>query len=89
MLAAPLEAFNAPNDNARRGRRNALAHQVVEVANLLAAGRPTDAVAAVDAVLAKLDDVASPPDWMKSGAVKTQLRNNLLLMRRLMLQQPA
>ncbi len=57
-----LSLVSAPNDNAARGRRNALANKVDAAANAVANGDP--ALPLLDSVLKRMDGDASPPDWM-------------------------
>jgi hypothetical protein len=78
--------MDAPNDNARKGRRNALASQLMDAANLVATGNITEAHAALNSLLDKLDGTASPPDWMQAGQDKTELHNDLVLLNGLLLQ---
>ena len=85
-LAYPLSVIDAPNDNARKGRRNALASQLMDAANLVALGNMTQAHAAVGSLLDKLDGASNPPDWMQVGTQKTALRNDLVLLQGLLLQ---
>jgi hypothetical protein len=85
-LAYPLSVMDAPNDNARKGRRNALASQLMDAANLVAIGNITQAHAALNSLLDKLDGTSSPPDWMQAGPDKTDLHNDLVLLNGLLLQ---
>ena len=79
MLAYDLSVFDAPNNNARKGRRNALANKLIGAANEVGVGELGAAVEGLEDLLDKLDDAASPPDWMNSGGEKAALRNNVIL----------
>jgi hypothetical protein len=87
VLGYELSLFDARNDNARQGRRNALGNKLSSAANDVAGGRLADALSTLDSVLDKLDDLASPPDWMNTGDAKTALRNDLILIRGLIALQ--
>jgi hypothetical protein len=72
--ATPLCEFDAPNDNAARGRRNAMCNKVMAAANAVADqdfGSATDGLASL---LDKLDDEPNPPDWMLAGEPRDDIR---------------
>ena len=59
-----MGSFDAPNDNARRGRRNALSNRLIAAANAVRAGDILGAIDILESVLLRLDGDPSPPDWM-------------------------
>ncbi len=65
-----LSLFDAPNNNARKGRRNALCNKLNAAANAVAAGDFQDGFDQLTSVLAKLDDAPSPKDWMVTGTTE-------------------
>jgi hypothetical protein len=75
----PLQVFDAPNVNARSGRRNALCNKLIAAANLVASADYADAKDKIEHDLQpKLDGEAIPPDWMIEGAEeKDSLRTEL------------
>jgi hypothetical protein len=60
----PVDSFDAPKDNARRGRRNALSNKLTAAANAVRAGEIEDAIDLLESVLLRLDGDPRPPDWM-------------------------
>jgi hypothetical protein len=70
-------AFSGPNSNARRGRRNALANQLQEVANLVEAGRFAEALDKLEHIATLLDGDPSPPDIMGPGPERDALRDEI------------
>lgn len=70
-------AFSGPNANARRGRRNALANQLQEVANLVEAGRFAEALDKLEHIATLLDGDPSPPDVMGPGPDRDALRDEI------------
>jgi hypothetical protein len=75
-----LTLFDARNDSARKGRRNAIGNKLNSAANDVAAGYLVDALATLNSLLEKLDELDRPVDWMVASDDKTELRNNLVLM---------
>ena len=59
-----LEAFDARNDNARKGRRNATCNKLRAAANAVADGDFQSASDVLTSLLEKLDGASSPKDWM-------------------------
>ena len=59
-----LSLFDAPNNNARKGRRNAISNKLNAAANAVASGDFQDAIDQLTSLLAKLDGAPNPPDWM-------------------------
>ena len=59
-----LENFDAPNNNARRGRRNAMCNKLNSAANKVAQGNFASAHDKLQSLLQKVDDENQPPDWM-------------------------
>jgi hypothetical protein len=88
VLTYDLALMDARNDNARKGRRNAISNQINGAANDVAAGSFDEAASGLTSLLGKIDDQSDPPDWMIGGEVKTSLRNNIILMRGLIELQP-
>lgn len=81
VIALNLSVFDAPNDNARRGRRNALCNKLQAAANAIASGDLQGALDKIDNDLVpKLDGEPAPGDWMVDGAEKGSLLENLQLM---------
>jgi FG-GAP repeat protein/thrombospondin type 3 repeat protein len=78
--ALDLDLFNGANANANVGRRNSLATRVQSAANRLCDGQHASALAHLNAVLEKIDDVEPTPDWMFPSAEKTSLRESVLLL---------
>ncbi len=72
-----LGLFNGPNNNANKGRRNALANRAVEAANLIAAGDIPGAIDELQSLLAKIDGQTPPPDWMDDSPEKSNLAGEL------------
>lgn len=59
-----LEHFSAPNNNARKGRRNAMCNKLNSAAKAISKGNYQDAYDQLGSLLQKLDDLPSPGDWM-------------------------
>ena len=74
VLAVAEAAFEGPNANAERGRRNALSNRLQAAANQIAAGNFEEALAILEHVLDLLDGDPSPPDVMEDGPAKDALR---------------
>lgn len=80
ILAINLSSFNGPNANANKGRRTALANRASEAANLIALGDYDGAIATLQSLLDKVDDLMPPPDWMSSSPQKTALAEEIRLL---------
>ena len=65
-----LELFNGPNNNANKGRRNALANRAGGAANAIADGDIDRAIASLESLLDKIDGADPPPDWMYESPEK-------------------
>jgi len=76
----PLDVFDAKNDNARAGRRNALSNKANAAANAVHDGDYEDAIAQLESMLLKLDGDPSPPDWIVADPVRAELRDSLELL---------
>jgi len=63
LKALPLEDFDAPNNNARKGRRNAMCNKLNSAAKRVSSGDYESAEDKLESLLQKLDD-DTPPDWM-------------------------
>ncbi len=72
--------FNGPNDNANRGRRNALANRATDAANAIAAGDLQGAIDELTSLLEKIDGQSPPPDWMHDSTEKTALADDVELL---------
>ena len=72
--------FNGPNNNANKGRRNALANRACNAANRISNSNPTGAIESLQSALAKLDGDAQVPDWMDNSPEKTDVAANLALL---------
>jgi hypothetical protein len=76
-----LSFIEAQNENAAKGRRNAMSNKVNAAANLVALGDFSAAADQLMSLLAKLDDDPTPPDWMVEGTDEKQaLRTEIELM---------
>lgn len=78
----PLTEFDGPNDNARKGRRNAIANKLAAAANDVSSGSVEGALSSLESLLQKLDGDPQPPDWMSpgaSGSAATALHQDLTL----------
>jgi hypothetical protein len=71
ILNPPL--FDAPNNNARKGRRGAMSNKVSAAANAVAAGDIQGAIDELNDLLLKLDDLPKPKDWMLAGTPEKAL----------------
>ncbi len=72
-----LSLFDARNDNARRGRRNAMSNKLNAAANATAAGDFQEAIDQLTGSLAKLDGNPGPPDWVVDSDERDLLRSNI------------
>lgn len=68
-----LALFDAPNDNARSGRRNATCNKLSSAANAVAVGDYVDAIDLLESLRAKLDGLQHPKDWMVECLERDQL----------------
>ncbi len=78
--AAPLENFDAPNDNARGGRRNAMCNKLNATARAVAADDRQNAYVRLQSLLQKLDGNEQPPDWMVPGEAKNFVHDEITLL---------
>ncbi|HZW11412.1 MAG TPA: hypothetical protein VFF69_16025 [Phycisphaerales bacterium] len=78
-LDLDLALFDAPNNNAARGRRLVTAVGLGLAANATSRGRFQLAILELELLLRRLDDEPSPRDWMVPSAEKTQLRQDIEL----------
>ncbi len=76
----PLEIFAAPNDNARKGRRNAMCNKLHAAARAVASDDWQDAYNQLESLLQKLDGAEQPPDWMVPGEAKDCVRDEITLL---------
>jgi hypothetical protein len=72
-----LSLIDAKNNNAAKGRRNAMCNKLNAVANATAAGDIADAIDQLTSLLAKLDGSPQPKDWMVDSAERDQLRADM------------
>ncbi|MEE8169530.1 MAG: hypothetical protein V3T70_03190 [Phycisphaerae bacterium] len=77
IQALDLAGFNGPNNNANRGRRNALANRATDAANLIAAGDIPGAIDKLTSLLEKIDDLTPPADWLEASVEKTGLADDV------------
>jgi hypothetical protein len=80
MSAIDLARFDAPNQNAREGRRNSLANRVRNAANAVADGDRAGAITLLEGVLQRTDGATSPPDWLLASPEQQMLRAELELL---------
>jgi hypothetical protein len=73
VLEIPEAAFDGPNANAERGRRNALGNRLQAAANAIESGDLEEALAILDHVRELIDGLPAPPDVMDDGADKDDL----------------
>lgn len=79
VMALGLSVFDAPNNNAKAGRRNAISNKLSSAANMVADGDLQGAIDELTSLLQKLDGEPSPPDWMVDGPDKDALRAEIEL----------
>ena len=77
ILTLDLSLFNGPNNNANRGRRNALANRAADAANALAANDIATAIDEMSSLLDKIDGQSRPPDWMAATQDKADLADDV------------
>ena len=65
--------IDAPNNNARQGRRNAMSNKLSSAANHVAHGNYQAAINELESLRQKLDGAPQPPDWMIPSAERNQL----------------
>ena len=70
-----LDLIDAPNNNARKGRRNAMCNKLNAAANATAAGDIQSAIDQLTSLLAKVDGQPQPKDWMVPSPEKDDLRS--------------
>ncbi len=75
-----LGLFNGPNDNANKGRRNALANRACKAANRIADGQSDAASALLGSLLDKVDGEDPPRDWMDDSPEKSALAVQVTLL---------
>ena len=64
VMSMDLDEFAGPNDNAKAGRRAAVARSLYSAANSVAAEAFPTASKKLGRLGKKLDDLPTPPDWM-------------------------
>ncbi|HUW82479.1 MAG TPA: thrombospondin type 3 repeat-containing protein [Phycisphaerae bacterium] len=77
ILDVTLVVFDAPNNNAAKGRRNSLANRAAAAANAIADGNIQQAIDILTSLLEKVDGVTPPPDWLVDSAEKTEMANDV------------
>lgn len=75
-----LADFSGPNNNANKGRRNALANRIRNAAKDIRRGDYDSAMDKLDSALAKVDGVEPEPDWMHAGPAQQELADELVLL---------
>lgn len=75
-----LSLIMAPNPNAARGRRNELAHFLMEAANKVAEINRPDAIEKLQQLSKKIDGAPKPPDWLVDGSTRDSLYQYVQLM---------
>jgi hypothetical protein len=86
VLGFSLDRIDAPNANAAKGRRNALANKLTEAANKVALGDRFGAIDDLTDLIQKIDGNTAPPDWMVYCNEKNALLAEVQLMVYLLLQ---
>ena len=76
-----LALFDAQNNNARKGRRNATSNKLNSAANATSAEDFAGAIDQLTSLLAKLDDEPQPPDWMVPSPQKEGLQGEVELLK--------
>ncbi len=72
-----LSVIDAKNNNARKGRRNAMCNKLSAAANATASGDIQSAIDQLTSLLAKVDGDPQPKDWMVASPQKDFLRDEL------------
>ena len=67
------------------GRRNALGNFACNAANAIVASHLNGAISLLDSLLARIDDGASPSDWMHTSIEKSELVDDVNLLIELLL----
>ncbi len=80
ILQLSLSLFNGPNNNANKGRRNALANRATQAANCIGVGDYQCAIDQLESLLEKIDGLTPPPDWMDESPEKEALRDEVELL---------
>lgn len=75
-----LSEFSGPNNNANRGRRNALANRIRNAAKDIRRGDYNSAIDKLESALAKVDGDEPEPDWMHPGQAQQDLETDLVLL---------
>jgi hypothetical protein len=73
----PLSVFTGPNENANRGRRNALSNRVIAAANEVRNGNCAAASAILREVAERMDDQEAPPDWLTGSPERNAIRDRI------------
>jgi len=84
VLNFNLVLIDAPNGNAKSGRRNAMSNRLNDAANLVAVDDFEGAIDEISSLLAQLDGDPTPKDWMVPSSQKDDLANTLRLLIMLM-----
>ena len=73
-----MEVFDAPNNNARKGRRTALCNKLQATAKQVANEAWEGAISRIENdLLPKLDSASPPADWMVESEEKVSLHESL------------
>jgi hypothetical protein len=80
-----LSRILAPNNNAAKGRRNAMCNKLNAAANAVSASNAEGAISQLESLQQKLDELPSPKDWMVPGtseiaAIRAWIDSNLVLL---------
>lgn len=73
-----LSLFLGPNNNARAGRQNNIVSHLNNAANAIRRGQFAAALAQLQVVENRIDDISPQPDWMPSSPQKSQLRQDVV-----------
>lgn len=73
VISLNVSEFLGPNNNARKGRRTALANNLQDAANAIAVGDYDAALASLMMVATKIDGQSPPPDWMPASPQRDAL----------------
>ena len=85
VAATALELFNGPNENANKGRRNALTNRATAAANIisrccLGECSVNGAIESLESLLDKIDGDTPTPDWMYDSPEKTALADQAVFL---------
>jgi len=72
-----LSLFAAPNNNARKGRRNAMCNKLNAAANATANDQLQEAIDQLTSLRAKIDGNPQPKDWMVASPQRDNLRQEV------------